>query len=86
MKICEAENDVNAKEELSLTEEIGEITADSIVEFFRQEQTVDLINKLKTAQVNMKYFEAAGKDERFNGMTFVLTGSLENTREMKQVK
>ena len=39
---------------LSFVDEIGEITAKSIVEFFEQEQTIELIEKHKTAWVNMK--------------------------------
>ena len=64
-------------EELSEIKDIGEIMATSIQEFFRQEQTQDLIQKLKDAGVNMNYFEEAGEDNRFEGKTFVLTGSLE---------
>ena len=64
--------------ELSLIEEIGEITANAIVEFFKQEQTIDLIGKLEKAKVNMKYIEKTGVDNRFEGKTFVLTGTLEN--------
>ena len=62
---------------LSLVEEIGEITASSIYEFFNQEQTQELIQKLKDAGVNMKNEEEAENDDRFAGMTFVLTGTLE---------
>lgn len=63
---------------LSLVEEVGEITAKSIYEFFKQEQTLELISKLKNAGVNMKNIEdTEGLDNRFEGMTFVLTGSLE---------
>ena len=64
-------------EELSEIKDIGEIMATSIQEFFRQEQTQDLIQKLKDAGVNMNYLEEAGEDNRFEGKTFVLTGSLE---------
>lgn len=64
--------------ELSLIEEIGEITANAIIEFFKQEQTIDLIEKLDNAKVNMKYIEKTGVDNRFDGKTFVLTGTLEN--------
>lgn len=62
---------------LSLVEEIGEITAKSIVEFFSQEQTIELISKLKSAGVNMKNLSNDESDNRFAGMTFVLTGALE---------
>ena len=62
---------------LSMIEDIGEISAKSIYEFFHQEQTIDLINRLKTSGVNMQAIEDGGTDERFSGMTFVLTGTLE---------
>ncbi len=69
-------------ESLNLTEDIGEITADSVSEFFMQEQTRDLIEKLKAAGVNMIEHQEEVIDERFYGQVFVLTGTLENyTRE-----
>ena len=64
-------------EDLSSKDEIGEIIADSIYQFFREEQTIDLINRLKEAGVNMKSLEEESEDNRFEGKTFVLTGSLE---------
>ena len=64
-------------EELYMKEEIGKIIAQSIVSFFREEQTVDLINKLKEYGVNMETIKEEGADERFAGLTFVLTGTLE---------
>jgi len=63
--------------ELNSIDEVGEIIADSIYSFFNQEQTIDLINKLKQANVNMNYIKEENEDERFYGKTFVLTGSLE---------
>ena len=65
-------------EELRLIEDVGEITAQTIYEFFRQEQTIDLISKLKEAGVNMEVVEETITDSRFEGKTFVLTGSLEH--------
>ena len=64
-------------EELSMIDDIGPIVANSIVEFFSEEQTIDLIDKLKSAGVNMKSLEEESEDNRFEGKTFVLTGSLE---------
>jgi DNA ligase (NAD+) len=59
--------------------EIGQKMAESIITFFKQEQTIDLINRLKSAGVN---FKSNGKreviDNRFSGLTFVVTGILEN--------
>lgn len=66
-----------ALEDLIDTDDVGEITAKSIYEFFKQEQTIDLINKLKNARVNMDLKEDEKSDNRFEGKTFVLTGTLE---------
>lgn len=64
-------------EDLSNQNDVGGITAKSIYEFFRQEQTIDLINKLKVAGVNTILLEEETSDNRFEGKTFVLTGTLE---------
>ena len=72
------DNLMNASyEELVTVDDTGEITAKAIKEFFEQGQTADLINRLKNAGVNMNYLEEESGDDRFSGMTFVLTGSLE---------
>lgn len=69
-------------EEIAELEDVGQIMAESIYQFFKQEQTIDLIEKLENAGLNMKEETEEGVDERFKGFTFVLTGSLENyTRE-----
>ena len=64
-------------EELGMIDDIGPIVADSIREFFLQDQTIDLINRLKQSGVNTKNFEEESIDNRFEGKIFVLTGSLE---------
>ena len=72
-------------EELYMKEEIGKIIAESIYSFFKEEQTIDLINKLKEYGVNMQAIKEEGTDERFVGLTFVLTGTLEKySREEAQ--
>lgn len=69
-------------ESLVNIDEMGKISAESVNEFFKQEQTRDLINRLEQAGVNMKTIETNETDERFKGQTFVLTGKLEKyTRE-----
>lgn len=65
-------------EELSEINDIGEVMANSIIEFFSQDQTKDLIQKLKKAGVNTISLQEELSDNRFEGKTFVLTGSLEN--------
>ncbi len=64
-------------ESLAETEDVGEITARSILEFFEQEQTQDILEKLKQANVNMEIIQEEGIDNRFEGKTFVITGTLE---------
>ena len=64
-------------EELTMQDDVGEKTADSIYTFFKQDQTIDLIEKLKQSGVNTESLEEESTDQRFAGMTFVLTGALE---------
>ena len=73
-------------EELSEIDDIGSIVANSISEFFSQNQTKDLLQKLKEAGVNMYALsQGEGLDERFAGKTFVLTGSLEKFKRDEAV-
>ena len=70
-------------EELSSINDIGDIIAKSIVDYFKDENNIEIINKLKEHEINMKYENDNYKeDDNFLGKTFVLTGSLTNiTRE-----
>lgn len=63
---------------LSEIPEIGEVMAESICKFFNDEQTIDLIKRLKEAGINVESKIEEIIDDRFNGKTFVLTGTLEN--------
>ena len=63
-------------EELTAVDDVGEITARSILDWFASPQSRHLIARLKEAGVNMEAAEQGG-DQRFAGMTFVLTGMLE---------
>lgn len=72
------DNLMNASlEDLCSVSDVGEITANNIYEFFRSEQTIDMIDRLKNAGVNMEAQIEEGTDNRFDGKVFVLTGSLE---------
>ena len=71
------DNLMNASvESLNMQSDMGEVMANSIYDFFHEEQSIDLINKLKSAGVNMECLEEESTDKRFEGMTFVLTGTL----------
>lgn len=64
-------------EEIVSIPEFGLITAESAVQFFGQEQTIDTIEKLRKAGVNMTSISQSKKESNiFEGMTFVLTGTL----------
>lgn len=63
------------KEEILLIDGFGEIMAESVVQFFSLEPTKKMVEELKDAGVNMNSL-AEVKDTRFQGMTFVLTGTL----------
>jgi DNA ligase (NAD+) len=73
--------DVLAKvtaEELSKLKDIGDTVANSIVEFFNNEQNVILIDRLKAAGVNTKKIQSnAELSLLLEDKVFVLTGTLE---------
>ena len=62
-------------EELTEIDDVGAITARCIVDYLAQPQSRDLIQRLKAADVNMESTRTQ-VDDRFKGMTFVLTGTL----------
>jgi len=69
------------QEELMQVSDIGEITAMSICQWFSQPQSKELIQRLRQAGVNFESTKTS-TDNRFAGMTFVLTGALSKfTRE-----
>ena len=62
-------------EALTTIPDIGGITAGFIVDWFGNPQSQDLIHKLRAAGVSFASREEK-KDDRFAGLTFVLTGTL----------
>ena len=62
-------------EELTAVPDVGEITARCIVDYLSQPQALDLIRRLREAGVNFQSTREV-VDQRFAGMTFVLTGTL----------
>ncbi len=63
-------------EELTKIEDIGNVMAQSITEFFAQEQNLELIENLRNSGINMVDEQEEMTDSRFIGKTFVLTGTL----------
>ena len=68
-------------EELTQVPDVGDVTAQSIFDWFRQPQSVHMIQRLREAGVNFASKRVV-TDTRFAGKTFVLTGALSKfTRE-----
>ena len=68
-------------EELTQVPDVGTVTATNIHDWFRQEQSVHLMERLRQAGVNFESKRVIS-DARFAGLTFVLTGALSKfTRE-----
>lgn len=76
------DNILNASyDSLCAVSDIGDIIARSIVEYFSNEENINLINKLKSYNVNTEYIGVKKElNELFNGKTFVLTGTLNMPR------
>ena len=62
-------------EELTGVEDVGEITARNILDWFAQPSAREMIERLRSAGVNFQS-QRTVTDARFAGMTFVLTGAL----------
>lgn len=69
-------------EDLTNIKDIGAIIAKSIYEYFRNDKNIELINELKSFDVNMTYTGSENKDNpNFSNKTFVITGTLSRPRE-----
>ena len=65
-------------EELITIKDIGERIAKSIINYFKIQENIEMINKLKEYEINMNYLEEETiSNENFENKTFVLTGTLE---------
>ena len=68
-------------EDLTQVQDVGEVTAKNIADWFAEPQSRHMIERLRQAGVNFENKRAV-TDTRFAGMTFVLTGALSKfTRE-----
>ena len=63
-------------EDLARVEDIGEITAQNIVNFFSHPQTRELIDRLKAQGVDCTNVMTAQQSAKLDGLSFVLTGTL----------
>lgn len=63
--------------------DVGDIIAKSITEYFSKEENINLINNLKELNVNMNYLgeKVDNSNEKIYGKTFVITGTLSESRD-----
>lgn len=68
-------------EEIAEIDDIGMIMANSVREFFDEERNIKIIDEFKAQSVNTEYIdEGTNFDNRFEGKTFVVTGTLETLK------
>ncbi len=65
-------------DELSAIRDVGPVTAEYIIDFFKEEENRAMLEQLKILGVNMNYIDTSvSTDSVFAGKTVVLTGTLE---------
>ena len=66
-----------SKEQLKIMDDVGEKVAESIFEFFHNEENLKLLKELEVLGVNMIATETAGMEgKKLSGMSFLFTGTL----------
>ena len=72
------DNLINASyDDLINIKDIGGSIANSLYNYFKKEENIELVNKLKDLGLNMNYLgKEVIESDLFNGKTFVLTGTL----------
>ena len=83
------DNIINASfDELKEIDDIGEKIATSLVDYFKDENNINLINKLKELGLNMNYLGANidTTNDNINNKTFVITGTLSVPRDVVKEK
>lgn len=64
-------------EDLSNIDEVGEKMAESVIDFFSKTKTMEIIERLDKAGVNLKGIKEEKMSEKLYGMTIVVTGSFD---------
>lgn len=67
-------------ESLTETEDVGEITARAINDYFADENNIKIIEKLKNSGVNFVSEIKTVTDGKLSGLTFVITGTLDGMK------
>ena len=72
-------------EELTEIDGIGEVLAKAIVDFFANQKHRESLEKL-LVELEIEKTKKEGKGEKFAGMTFVITGSVEHFKNRKEMQ
>ena len=73
-------------DEIASIDGFGEIMAKSVFDYFSMPQTVSMIDNFKEIGINMVSENEELSDNRFDGKTFVLTGTLEKYKRSDAAK
>lgn len=65
-------------EDLVSVQDVGDVVAKCVLEFFKEEKILDIINDLLSLGVNPLFEEQVILESSFSGKTVVVTGSLKN--------
>lgn len=65
-------------EELVQIDEIGEVIAKSVIDYFSEAYNLETLNKLKSFGLNFTYDKVVVLEHEFNGLRVVVTGSFTN--------
>lgn len=65
-------------EDLVSVQDVGDVVAKCVLEFFKEEKVLDIINDLLSLGVNPLFEEQVVLESSFSGKTVVVTGSLKN--------
>lgn len=79
------DNLMNAsKEDLNNINDIGEIIAASVYDYFKSDKNIQMVNDLKMLGLNMNYLgkKVDNDNEQISGKTFVITGTLSESRDI----
>ncbi|QZY54085.1 NAD-dependent DNA ligase LigA [Crassaminicella profunda] len=78
-------------EEITAVPEIGHKMAESVVAFFKEDRNLEIVEKLRDVGVNMQSLKENDEEDeniekKFEGLTFVLTGTLEKYKRSEAKK
>ena len=65
-------------DELVTIQDIGQVTAEYVYSFFNNPQNMQMLEDLKSLGLNMELLETSGGSNKLEGLTIVVTGTLEH--------